>query len=179
VTKCRLCYGENEDGENVCQWCNSKLVATQSGAEVRRLERTNLISVGVIIAAIIVFGAIGVNRSCGGGKQPPTHAKTNSAPKEPTHPDALEKMAAVFVGAPSRERIKSNLDRTLILYGLPIGEENYNRYGSVLVRMRQESGISEMELLQFVISLREEAPDIDVSLTDAIALGATTLETVR
>jgi hypothetical protein len=88
----------------------------------------------------------------------------------------LEKMAAVFVGSPSRALIKAQMDRALDLYGLPIDEENYNRYGSVLVRMRQESGVPEMEMLRFVIALREGSPDVNIKLTDAIALAATSLE---
>lgn len=110
-----------------------------------------------------------------------TNTSWQSAPAQqpvtqPHSPDSLEKMAAVFVGFPSKALIKAQMDRALKLYGLPIDEENYNRYGSVLVRMRQESGVKEMEMLRFVIALREESPDVDIKLTDAIALAATTLE---
>lgn len=128
-------------------------------------------------ACLLLGGCSEPNR----GQTATDSTKSHSAPArqpltQPHSPDSLDKMAAVFVGSPSRALIKAQMDRALELYGLPTHEENYNRYGSVLVRMRQESGVREIEMLQFVIALREEVPDVDIKLPDAIALAATSLE---
>lgn len=136
-----------------------------------------LVIVITTIACLFLGGCSEPNR----GQTATDNTENYSAPArqpltQPHSPDSLDRMAAVFVGSPSRALIKAQMDRALELYGLPTHEENYNRYGSVLVRMRQESGVREMEMLRFVMALREEAPDVDIELTDAIALAATSLE---
>lgn len=184
MTKCLNCYGENADGATSCRWCNHPLYAPPRRSSSKVRSPTTVLSMIVILGAILLFGSMGVNKSCGGGgprnEEPvaerPASQRAAADSTSPSSAGSLEKMAAVFVGAPSRALIKAQMDRALGLYGLPIDEHNYNRYGSVLVRMRQDSGVSEMEMLRFVIALREESPEVKVELTDAIALAATSLE---
>ena len=44
-------------------------------------------------------------------------------------------MASVFEGKPSKQAIQEKLDRAFELYGVAKTEENYKRYGSVLVAL--------------------------------------------
>ena len=60
---------------------------------------------------------------------------------------ALAMLELAFEGDYSRQEIKLRIDRVMQLYGLPITEENYSRFGSVLVALRKETGVPEMEIL--------------------------------
>lgn len=63
--------------------------------------------------------------------------------KEIEKPSALKMMETVFVESYSYGAIKTLLDDTMQLYSLPITEENYRKFGSVLVSLRKETGVSE------------------------------------
>jgi len=54
--------------------------------------------------------------------------------KEPD--TALDKLLVVFQGGYSKQQIQSRLDQAFRLYGVPVTEENYIRYGSILVSLR-------------------------------------------
>jgi hypothetical protein len=60
---------------------------------------------------------------------------------------ALDKMAVVFKGGYARDQIDSVLSRVMTQFGEPLTEANYNRWGSILIRMRKESTVPEMEIL--------------------------------
>lgn len=61
---------------------------------------------------------------------------------------ALDKMAAVFKGDYSRDQIDNLLSRVMQMYGSPLTEGEYQRWGNVLVTLRENSHpVSEMEIL--------------------------------
>lgn len=87
MTKCQQCYGENSDGAAFCQWCSQPL-SSRGSTPAKSPESTTLISGIVIVAAILVFGAIGVNRSCGGAAPRSKEAAgTSAAPSSPQRVD--------------------------------------------------------------------------------------------
>lgn len=95
-------------------------------------------------------------------------AQTDSA-------SALDKMVTVFQGSHSKEDIQSKMDRAFDLYGVPKMENNYNRYGSVLVRLRKEiGGATEMEVLDYVV--RSHSPGNSAKLEEMMALGIVALK---
>lgn len=72
-------------------------------------------------------------------------AHSQSPPRDVS---ALDKMAAVFKGNYSRDQIDDLLSRVMRMYGAPLTEKEYHRWGDVLVTMRQNSHpVSEMEIL--------------------------------
>jgi len=78
---------------------------------------------------------------------------TGCAEKEPD--TALDRLLIVFQGGHSKQQIQSSLDQAFGLYGVPITEENYIRYGSILVSLRRDAGnvgTTEMEILDHTIS---------------------------
>ena len=64
---------------------------------------------------------------------------------------ALEKMGIAFNGNYSKAEIKKSMDKAMKLYNLTINEENYNRAASVLIVMRKEYNITEMDILDYMI----------------------------
>ena len=84
--------------------------------------------------------------------QTPTETPTELRPPQTSERPALEMMEQVFVGNHTQAQIKERLDRAMELYGEARTEENYLKYGSVLVRLRKEiSGATEMNILACVI----------------------------
>ncbi len=88
--------------------------------------------------------------------------------------DALGMMTTIFKGSYTRQQIKTTLDRTMTLYGVSINEENYNRTGSVLVSLRKETRVKEMNILNYMI--KSYSPKIKINLPNAAALAATFLQ---
>lgn len=86
---------------------------------------------------------------------------------------ALQQMELAFVGNPRQSVIKPKLDRAFRLYGVEITEENYSRAGSSLVVLRQETGVPEMEILEFMIC--SHVPGINVDFPSMAALSATAI----
>ena len=131
--------------------------------------------------------------ACSGGETPlpdatvtlkPTLAPTPKAPIPMTEPTstvsqavealpALRQMEIAFDGNPNVSRIQPVLDSALMLYGLPITEENYSRAGSVLVALRKEIGPSEMEILNHMI--RSHVPGVNVTFPDMAGFCAAAL----
>lgn len=60
---------------------------------------------------------------------------------------AIEMMESAFIGDYSQGEIKTLIDATMRLNSLPLTEENYQRLGSVLVTLRKETGVSEIDVL--------------------------------
>jgi hypothetical protein len=86
---------------------------------------------------------------------------------------ALEQMEIAFEGNPSQSKIKGKLDRAMNLYGMSKNETNYSRAGSVLVTLSNNSGFTEMEILDFMICSHVEG--VNISFPDAAALGTSFL----
>lgn len=100
-----------------------------------------------IISVVILFVIIGM--FSGGDNNTPTNTQSNKNTEK--NPDlessAIEMMEVAFIGDYSQGEIKTLLDVTMQLNSLPITEENYQRLGSVLVTLRKEIGVSEMDIL--------------------------------
>jgi hypothetical protein len=79
------------------------------------------------------------------GSPPPSATASASTPVD--NISMLEKLSVAFEGSPSREDIKTRLDRALVLSGTDISEENYSRAGSTLVTLRKSTGVREMDIL--------------------------------
>lgn len=58
-----------------------------------------------------------------------------------------------FIGSHSKNNIKKRLETAMKLYDTPLTIEYYNRCASVLVAMRQQSGHSEMDILDYMIKM--------------------------
>ncbi len=99
---------------------------------------------------------------------------------KPRATTALERMSVVFQGGHSKVAIKMKLDVAFDLFGLRANEENYNRYGSVLVSLRKGMEVQEMEILDCAIAFAIEAggvTDLSADLGEIMALCAATLKT--
>lgn len=93
-----------------------------------------------------------------------------AAASMPAHADALDKMALVFEGNPSRSDIAQRVSSALRTYGESNTEENRSRLGSVLVVMRKKHGVPEMDILRCMIADR-----LPVKIQEAAALCTVTL----
>ena len=82
---------------------------------------------------------------------------------------ALDTMLIVFQGKYTKRQIRSKLDQAFRMYGIPITEENYLRYGSILVSLRRDAGSSatEMEILDQAI--RAYTPEVKLDEMMAIS----------
>jgi hypothetical protein len=87
---------------------------------------------------------------------------------------AIEQAEIAFDGNPSQREIKRQLDRAMTLYELEITEENYSRAASVLVVMRKNNGVSEMEILDHMI--RSHVPGVNIAFPEAAAISAVFLK---
>lgn len=129
-----------------------------------RMQRHSLVGYeGIVLVGVFALALGG----CGAGTSGASH-------EQPTEEaSALEMMEAVFVGEYSRATIEARMDRALELYGSAPGEREYEVAGSVLVALRKETGVPEMEMLSCMISSHVEG--IDMQFTSAAALCATQL----
>ena len=96
--------------------------------------------------------------------------------KEIRNMTALQQMTIAFDGNYSEKDIKDKITEAMVLYNMPITEENYSRAGSVLVALRQQEGIEEMLILDYMIN-KLYAPDINLTFPGAAALSVTILKT--
>lgn len=69
-----------------------------------------------------------------------------------TSKDVLDMMEVVFKGNYTRQEIKTTLDRAMTLYGVPINEDNYNHYGDILLNLRKNTSVKEMDILNSMIN---------------------------
>lgn len=81
---------------------------------------------------------------------------------------ALDQMEMVFEGTYTRYQIQRELDTAMGLYNVEINEENYNTTGSVLVALRKEFNVQEMDILDFMIDMHVEG--VNLSFPDAAGL---------
>ena len=88
----------------------------------------------------------------------------------PPERDALGLMEVAFEGNYTREQIKPVIDQAMTLYGVLITEENYSRAASVLVVMRQENGVNEMDILSYMI--RSHVPGVNLTFPESAAISA-------
>lgn len=96
--------------------------------------------------------------------------------EEVSNMTALQQMTIAFDGGYSEKEIKDKITEAMILYNMPITEEDYSRVGSVLVALRQQEGIEEMLILDYMIN-KLYKPGINLNFSGAAALSVTILKT--
>ena len=79
-------------------------------------------------------------------------------------------MEIAFEGSPTVSEIQGALDRAMLLYGVPLTEENYSRAGSTLVALRKEIGPSEMDILDYMI--RSHVVGVNISFPESAGMSA-------
>ncbi len=99
-----------------------------------------------VIGVIVLFVLIGIF-SGGDNTSTNTQSNQNTGGNSGSESSAIEMMEAAFIGGHSQGEIKTLIDATMRLNSLPLTEENYQRLGSVLVSLRKETGVSEMDIL--------------------------------
>lgn len=106
----------------------------------------------------------------------PQRARAREAPER----SVMDTMALAFEGQPSKASIKAKMDEAFSVWNVPKTDDNYSRYGSVLVSLRKESGrFTEMELLHYVIHFHNEDTGKFLDLKTALAYSATLLDAER
>lgn len=93
----------------------------------------------------------------------------------PPTTDPLDQMVVAFDGSHSRSAIQAAMDRALTATGETISSETYSRAGSVLVSLRREYGVSEMDTLACIPTMAAAAPALD--FPDAASLCVADLAT--
>ena len=66
--------------------------------------------------------------------------------------NSLDMMAAVFVGGHSRTAIERQISTAMRHHAIPTTDGGYNKAGSVLVVLRKETGVAEMDILRCINS---------------------------
>lgn len=101
-----------------------------------------------VIGFFLLFILIGIfssgDNSSTTNTQPNQNTNTKTSIEKMT---ALEQMEIAFIGSFSYNEIKERMDSVMQQYGLSMTNENYSRFGSVLVTLRKDYGISEMDIL--------------------------------
>jgi hypothetical protein len=86
--------------------------------------------------------------------------------------EAIYKMSKIFQGNPSEDELKDKLDRCIKLYGFEPNEENYNKFGSVLIDLAQSDNnvYTELELLDCITDVRRKtSKNIQLKFPDTAA----------
>lgn len=89
---------------------------------------------------------------------------------------ALQQMTIAFDGNYSEKEIKDKITEAMVLYNVPITEENYSRAGSTLVALKQQHGIEEMLILDYMIK-KLYTPNIKMTFPEAAGWSVTVLKT--
>lgn len=89
---------------------------------------------------------------------------------------ALQQIAITFDGDYSEKEIKDKITEAMVLYNVPITEENYSRAGSTLIALKNDSKIEEMLILDYMIN-KLYTPSIKMTFPEASAWSVTALKT--
>ncbi len=146
-----------------------KETAYREALEQQKAKRAQRSGWGPIALAVVIVGGF-IGYQLWSDDRPSTSSPTRQprAAVQQMHP--LDQMVIAFVGNHSRGQIKQRMDRAMTLYGLPVSEENYSGAGSVLVTMRKEYGVSEMDILSYMI--RSYVPGVNTSFPEMATLSA-------
>lgn len=85
-------------------------------------------------------------------------------------------MAIAFDGNYSEKEIKDRITEAMVLYNVPITDEDYSRAGSTLVTLKQEQGIEEMLILDYMIN-KLYTPSIKLTFPQAAGWSVSALKT--
>jgi len=99
-----------------------------------------------VIGVFLLFILVGIF-SGGDNSSTPNTSYTDNTKTAVEKMTTLEQMEIAFVGGYSYDEIKGHIDQVMQQSGLSMTNENYSRFGSVLVTLRKETGVSEMDIL--------------------------------
>ena len=102
---------------------------------------------------------------CGSGDNTEDSDAGESLPDDP-----ITQMTIAFNGSPSSEEIQEGLDNAFAAVDFEVTDENYSRAGSVLVALRKEFGINEMEILRCIPSIVTDPRLPSISFSNAAAV---------
>ncbi|QDV34051.1 hypothetical protein [Tautonia plasticadhaerens] len=114
---------------------------------------------GVVLLGVIISAFEGPAGRDAGRPAPPPAAPS---------PTAVGVLSGRFAGNPPSDRIELAMTPVLAAYDLPEDEEHRLRVGSVLIALREESGIPEILLLEYM----GRHPFPGVTFAEAAALAA-------
>jgi len=106
----------------------------------------------------------------------PKNQTTQTTNEKVSNMTALQQMTIAFDGNYSEKEIKDKITEAMVLYNVPITEENYSRAGSTLVALRQQHGIEEMIILDYMIK-KLHTPNIKMTFPEAAGWSVTVLKT--
>lgn len=89
---------------------------------------------------------------------------------------ALQQMVIAFDGNYPEKEIKDKITEAMVLYNVPITEENYSRAGSTLIALKQQQGIEEMLILDYMIK-KLYTPNTKITFPEAAGWSVTILKT--
>ena len=178
---CADCGTQQPGSARFCAACGASLGDSRSPAPQRPVapatpaDQAKKVVHGCLIAVLACFGLVFLLVFIGVLRAPPHQESSSpSTPAPPaaslSSPDNLTRMTVAFEGNYSREQIKARMDQAMTLYGLPITEENYGRASSVLIDMRQQNGVQEMKILNYMV--RSHVPGVNVTFPEGAALAA-------
>lgn len=142
-----------------------RIAEPRTKGRLKRLPRWFRITLAVPAILFCLFVAAGVSGLLDGTPEDRARWATRRAAL-PTQPDqaaakvsptvgssdgvgALDKMPAVFKGGYTRDQIDDLLSRTMTMYGSPLTETEYQRWGNALVYLRRTTRpVSEMDVLR-------------------------------
>lgn len=172
LTQCSECGHAIAQAAPVCPNCGKLLPVAAHRGRARKIERNIWLTI-LAVPTLLGLGC-GVLYYVGSQEEAATRTPISSystpSAEPSTEVDALNQAEAVFAGGYTREQVKARLDQAMQLYGLPITEENYSRAGSALVAMRQQTGNTEMAILDHMI--RSHVKGANVSFPDAVGLSS-------
>lgn len=163
---CAYCGAERVGKRRYCVKCSTKWPeGTPPGpAETKRglFETTSTWAKVLVFGAPLVVIVVIVMAVFDSGENDRTTGRDASSFS------VLEQSEVVFEGGYSEAEIKRVLDRAMNLHGLPITESNYDRTTNVLVALRREFGVREMDILDYMI--RSHVPGIDMPFHEAASI---------
>ncbi len=150
------------------------------------MKRIITATAAVIAAVAVACSFNGTYGSCTPSSTSNSPTNTNTVPTRPAPPKdenadlpILDKIAVVFAGNFSKAEIKAGLDEAMVLYGVPITDENYNRTSGALLVSRkaaEEEGCGECtEMLILDYMIRSHVPGLDVPFADMLGISKAAL----
>jgi hypothetical protein len=110
---------------------------------------------GILVVGSYMIGSLLVEKASKDAKLI-SQAKL-SLVEQSTYESALRMMESSFQGNPSKEVIKSKVNKLLTTFDMPVSEENYFKVASMLFTLSKESKhrIPEMELADCLIESKQ------------------------